>query len=526
MACFTAAALSLPVYASPSAAGGTTSAGAATSAGDNASEETQLNYIHTDLEESYISSYGLYEQVMYGQIVFYTNIENGGVTSDSVVVELPAELETTFTRDGEEVTFTNKAEISEVGAYSLTVIAKGENILGGAENDRYYSLFRFRIMEQPADVNVDTDIEIPEWSNYDDVDTSDDNSDVSGDNSDISGDNSDISGDNSDVSGDNSDSADDGASDLSPDDNPDDNAGDLPVDSGSDGTGNGGSGDGSGNSGSDGSGNSGNSGGDSSESTGSSGITQEAIKDCILVTTEAGSQIHSSIPADAKTSGAVKISVVSNVQYELYRDGELLVKPKLSNITNAGKYSLRIYDAETPARFEFEITSQYISKLEEYTVPDGCEITSALYEGNPIRAGKTSVQLGSDGSYSFDVEFGEYSYTDTITLDNTPPEFGFDRVEDGVAAGGTVTVILQSDDIAGYQIYLDGELMAKQKLAVSEPGEYTVYVYDRAGNISQQSFELEYRMDAMAIVVIIILVGIVVAGVVFFLVSRRKFIIR
>lgn len=505
MACFTAAALSLPVYASPSEAGG------AASAETSASEQAQLNYIHTDLEESYISSYGLYEQVMYGQIVFYTNIENGGVTSDSVVVELPAELETTFTRDGEEVTFTNKAEISEVGAYSLTVIAKGENILGGAENDRYYSLFRFRIMEQPADVNVDTDIEIPEWSNYDDVDTSDDNSDVSGDNSDISG-------DNSDVSGDNSDSADDGASDLSPDDNPDDNAGDLPVDSGSDGTGNGGSGDGSGNSG--------NSGGDSSESTGSSGITQEAIKDCILVTTEAGSQIHSSIPADAKTSGAVKISVVSNVQYELYRDGELLVKPKLSNITNAGKYSLRIYDAETPARFEFEITSQYISKLEEYTVPDGCEITSALYEGNPIRAGKTSVQLGSDGSYSFDVEFGEYSYTDTITLDNTPPEFGFDRVEDGVAAGGTVTVILQSDDIAGYQIYLDGELMAKQKLAVSEPGEYTVYVYDRAGNISQQSFELEYRMDAMAIVVIIILVGIVVAGVVFFLVSRRKFIIR
>lgn len=507
MACLTAAALSLPAYASPSASSGTASAGT------SASEEAQLNYIHTDLEESYISSYGLYEQVMYGQIVFYTNVKNGSVTPNAVVVELPTELETIFTRDGEELTFTNKAEISEVGAYSLTVIAKGEDILGGAKNDRYYSLFRFRIMEQPS-ADAGASIEIPEWGNYDDADTSDDNSDVSGDDSDISGDNSDVPGENSDSSEDNS----------------DENAGDSPADSGSDGSGNSGS-DGSGNSGSDDSGNSGsdgsgNSDGDGSESTGSSGITQEATEDCILVTTEAGSQIHSSIPADAKTSGAVKLSVVSNVQYELYRDGEQLIKPKLSNITNEGKYSLRIYDAETPARFEFEITSQYISKLEEYTVPEGCEITSALYEGNPIRAGKTSVQLGSDGAYSFKVEFGEYSYTDTITLDNTPPEFGFDRVEDGVAAGGTVTVILQSDDIAGYQIYLDGEPMAKQKLTMSEPGEYTVCVYDRAGNVSQQSFELEYRMDAMAIVVIIILVGIVIAGVVFFLVSRRKFIIR
>lgn len=489
MACFTAAALSLSAYASPSEAGG------AASAETSASQQAQLNYIHTDLEESYISSYGLYEQVMYGQIVFYTNIENGGVTSDSVVVELPAELETTFTRDGEELTFTNKAEISEVGAYSLTVIAKGENILGGAKNDRYYSLFRFRIMEQSAD--DDTSIEIPEWGNYDDADNLDDSSDASGDDFIDAGDNSTVSDDNSDYT-------DDG---LTSEDNSDNSAVDLPADSGSDGTGNGGSGDGS-------------------ASTGSSGITQEGLEDCILVTTEAGSQIHSSVPAGAKTSDTVKISVVSNVQYELYRDGELLSKPKLSKITNEGKYSLLIYDAETPAQFDFEITSQYISKLEEYTVPNGCEITSALYEGNPIRAGKTSVQLGSDGAYSFKVEFGEYSYTDAITLDNTPPEFGFDRVEDGVAAGGTVTVILQSDDIAGYQIYLDGELMAKQKLTVSEPGEYTVYVYDRAGNISQQSFELEYRMDAMAIVVIIILVGIVIAGVVFFLVSRRKFIIR
>lgn len=495
MACFTAAALSLSAYASPSASGGTASGGT------SSPQETQLDYIHTDLEESYISSYGLYEQVMYGQIVFYTNVKNGSVTSGSVIIELPAELETIFTRDGEELEFENKAEISEIGAYSLTVIAKGENILGGGKNDRYYSLFRFRIMEKSA-ADTSASIEIPEWGNYDDADTSDDNSDTSDDSSDISGDSS------------------------------DDGEGSLPADGGSDAsdggsdTSGGGSDASGGGSGTSGGGSDTSGGSDGSESTGSSGITQEASDDCILVTTEAGSQIHSSIPADAKTSGAVKISVVSNVQYELYRDGELLAKPKLSNITNEGKYSLRIYDAETPARFEFEITSQYISKLEKYTVPEGCEITSALYEGNPIRAEKTSVQLGNDGAYSFDIEFGEYSYTETITLDNTPPEFGFDRVEDGVAAGGTVTVILQSDDIAGYQIYLDGELMAKQKLAVNEPGEYTVCVYDRAGNVSQQSFELEYRMDAMAIVVIIILVGIVIAGVVFFLVSRRKFIIR
>ncbi len=471
-----------------------------------ATEEPKLNYIHTDIKETYISAYRLYEQVMYDQIVFYTNISNGNITSNPVVIELPSELETIFEKDGTEIKFTSKAEIKAVGSYSLTVIAKGEDILGGEKNDRYYGLFRFRIMESSAIVPPDAGIDVNDWEQDDppvytamtlppeeptpdetieeQTSESPETVEATTDSDSSSQPESTSSSTSANVTSQMTAASGTGTTTGTPSEMP---VGDKTL------------------------------------------ILQSATDMSILLTTTAGTQINTNIPRDMITTSAVKFKFATNVQHKLYKDGTLVngYIPS-SNITEAGKYKLFIYDGSgtLPAEFDFEIRSPYIAALTEFTVPSGCQIQKALYEGNMIRVNPTSVPLGGDGAYTIDVAYENYTFSESIILDNTPPVFGFDRVVDGVAEGGTVTILFKSEDTSRYEVYKDGERVAKQKQTISEPGTYIVKVYDRAGNMSQQEFELEYRMDGMATLVVIILVGIVIAGVVFFIVSRRRFIIR
>lgn len=494
LACVTAAGLSFGAFAENAAT----------------QEKPKLNYIHTDIEENYISAYRLYEQVMYGQIVFYTNISNGDITSAPVVIELPSELETIFERDGKEIKFTNKAEITEIGSYSLTVIAKGEDILGGEENDRYYGLFRFRIMESSAIVPPDAGIDVNEWQEDEvpvytamTIPPEEPEPEVTEPQETIE-------------------AVEPDEQTTAPPDEPE-----APTESD----------------------------GDTENDTSQPAVTtssqntsqaepeeeteapegdttlikQSPADKSVQLTTKAGTVIHSNIPANMITTNKVSFSFAANVQYKLYKDGALVKGYDASEeITDAGKYQLFIYDGSgtLPAQFDFEIMAQFVNGLESFTVPTGCRVQKALYDGNMIRANPTSVDLGGDGTYTIDVSYGSYIFTETFVLDNTPPEFGFDRVVDGVAEGGTVTIIFKSDDISKYKVYKDGVKVEKQKQTISEPGVYIVRVYDRAGNMTQQKFELEYRMDAMAIVVVIILIAIVIAGVVFFFMSRRKFIVR
>ncbi len=470
---------------------------AAVSLGVNVAAE-KLNYIYTDIEQNYIADYRLFEQVMYGQVVFYTNISNGDITSEAVVIELPANVETVFERDGVEIPFTNKAEITQLGSYSLTVIAKGEDILGGDVNDRYYGLFRFRLMK-PVQTQAPPEIDVNEW-------------DSSGEYTSPIHQNSTQPAEEITTPP----QTETTSSTVVEDSSQPQESGTTPASTTAAGTTV--------------------SGGTAADvPTGeapkgdTSFIKQEPAENSVKLTTKAGTEIFTNIPAGMKTSGKVSFTFGADVQYELYCDGEQLSGYNAAdNIAGAGKYQLFVYDGSgvLPAEFGFEITGRAVTGIAKYTVPTGCTVNRALYEGNMIRANSTSVDLGSEGTYTVEIAYGEYVFTETFVLDNTPPEFGFDRVADGIAEGGKVTLLLKSDDIERYEIYLDGVLLETKSRVMSDPGVYTVKVYDAAGNMSEQTFELQYRMNAMAVVVILLAAAVVIAAVAFFVISRKKFIVR
>ncbi len=489
-ACVVAAVLSLVVYAESS----------------EAQEEPKLNYIYTDVEENYVSDYRLYEQVMYGQIVFYTNISNGDITSDAVVIELPANVETVFVRDGTEITFTNNAEITKIGSYSLTIIANGEDILGGSENDRYYGLFRFRIMESSAIVPPDPGIDVNDWEEEEEFVAPPFTAEADVDPT------IEAAAETSETA--EPDQTETVSTEQEPpsDDRASQPASTTAVSGGTTASGT-----------------------ETTQPTegvplGDTALISETPTDTnIRLTTKAGTEIYTNIPRNMQTSGKVTFSFTTDVQYKLYCNGSYISGYlPTDSIVEKGKYQLFIYDGSgtLPAEFDFEITGRYVSGITKYTIPIGCKVERALYEGNMIRSNIDSVDLGSEGTYSIDIVYGAYSFTETFILDNTAPVFGFDRVVDGIAEGGTVSILFESEDIDSYEIYKDGVLITVKKLMLSEPGVYTIKVFDQAGNVSDQTFELLYKMNEMAVVVMILLIAIITAVVVFFVMSRKRFIIR
>ena len=217
---------------------------------------------------------------------------------------------------------------------------------------------------------------------------------------------------------------------------------------------------------------------------------------------------------------------LDNVDYEVVNnDGASL--GQLTTIGDRGKYTVRIFDGDTPAEFRFDVIGGAVRGLTEYAVPEGCEITSATLDGSLIRSETRRAALGKDGTYKFEITYGSYSFTEEFVLDNEAPEFAVEGInEDKKLDGGAVYIRMISEDIADYSVVRNGEPVEKKRLELTEPGYYTVTVYDAAGNFTSQSFQIVYRMDAMAVITIILGAAIVIAGIVFFIRTRKKIIVR
>lgn len=459
-------------------------------AAENAGTEDEYIYVEAEIVETYNSEYGLYEQLLDGQIAFYTNVSNGAITSDAVTIELPESFMTQFTKDGTELEFRNSRPITEPGIYSLTVIARGSDMFIGSEDELFYGFFRFRIMDEspagegfdqiggetaepteeaPAATSTPESTEPPAQSGAPQESGSAPEQTTA--------------------------SAGTGGTDTSGGENAPVEAEPMPE-------------------------------GDITL------ISQKPDGGRVALVTKAGTLFYSNIPFGAVTSKDVRFIFSAaedeELRCELYRDGVRLDYNPAADITRKGKYRLFIYDGSgtKPAEFDFEIMGRYVREMTRYSVPQGCEITEATFDGTALRANGSSVDLGGEGSYSVTVNYDGYVYTESFVLDNTKPQFSLDRVTDGKAYGGTVTVTLLSEDTDYYEIIKDGAPAERQSLEISDPGVYTINVHDKAGNVTTYTFELEYRMNEMAIVVIIVLIAVVVAAVVFFVRSRKKFFVR
>lgn len=446
--------------------------------------EMKIEYIYSDIAEKSISAYGMYEEVLANQVVFYSNVSNGDIVDHAVTLELPKTVSVTFEKDGDKEDFTAGEDITAAGKYSLTIMVNGSDLLGGSDNEIYYGMFRFWIVEPSTDEigseESSEPILVPDNETSRDEETT---------------------ADTPTAESDETTEPEKTAEAVNPDENGS-SAGDgtsaniqLPkTDKGNH-------------------------------------ITQYLTDGVIHVFTDNDTEFTCNIPAGFMTTGSVQfdLSDLGNARYIMTLNGQNLTGYEYqSALSEPGEYTLFIDDGDSsdPVQFSFTILGEYAGGLTQYSVPAGCSIESAKYNGSDIRPNGNSVDIGEEGEYSFKVTCGDLTFKEQFTLDNTPPEFvvnGLD--EDGKAENGTVFIELSSDDISDYTVVRNGASYRKT-LELSDPGSYTVTVYDRAGNSTSQSFEIVYHMDAMAVVTIILGGCIIVGGIVFFIITRKKFVIR
>lgn len=444
-------------------------------------KESETEFIYSEIVEKKIASFDLYEEILANQIIFYSNVSNGNIIDAPVELDLPDTVDVSVEKDGKAIEYKTGENFSKPGKYTLKLMVKGSDLLGGNENEVYYGVFSFWIVEQTESESNDDyyDSETPDqYYESGEADTSNESTAES----------EDIGSSESTESGE----ADTSTTEESEPDGEDQGTPLPATDMGR-------------------------------------ALTQYVMSDKIRVVTDNGTEFFCNIPAGMTTTNSVQLELPENTMYKIMKDGAEKADINIGKpISSRGKYTLVITDGDSanPSEFSFTIIGKYTNSITKYTVPDGCIINKALYNDSEIRANGTFADLGEDGVYNFDVFCGDYYLVESFTLDRIPPEFAVNGIDDeGKANGGTVFIEILSDDYDDYSVTLDGKPY-KKTLELTEPGKYTVTFYDKAGNTTTQSFEIIYRMDGMAILAVTLGGALIVAGIVFFIITRRKFTIR
>lgn len=246
---------------------------------------------------------------------------------------------------------------------------------------------------------------------------------------------------------------------------------------------------------------------------------------------------QSNVPNGMITNGGVVLNTMDDLQFQVFRDGEEISYTAGEQLFTAGSYTvfvtqettlfLSCYAGRQEPVFHFRIVdpNTAVYDLDWINAPVGGEILS-VFDANGTSVSHTSgqVQLTTDGSYllTFAIPSGE-----TVTelkRDTVSPRFYMTNEK-----GKTSITYVNSADVAVCELYEGSELVSSTSAPVYEvtdPGKYTLIVYDAAGNSSMGNFEVEFRLNLGAVAAILIVVAIAAAGVYFVLTINKRMKIR
>lgn len=436
-----------------------------------AEAEVKINYVQMKIVETFNREFNLYEEIVDNRFVFYSTVSNGGITDESVSFMLPKNFTCKMEKDGEEVPCANQMTINETGSYTLNFFVDGKDVYGAKENTVYYGLFRFKITE-PKVTESETESIVPEGTTSTSAPlfTTVPVSEITGQTS---------------VSGQTTSKVPTTASPGTME-NP-------------------------------------------NKPKGSRDLIVETVseKSGFDVKTKNGAEFNSNIPCGMMTSEKVKLKFSTNTATKVYKDDKEIQSSQ--SYSEAGKYEVYIFDgsSEPLPLYTFEIVPTLTNEIESYEVPSGCLIVFAALDGKQIASAVESVKTDKDGKYSFIVTKDTYSATVEITKDSTPPQINVYGVnEKNVATEGRVEIEIVTKDMKNYTVTRNGESYFARSLSFTEDGKYVVEIFDEAGNKAEVQFEIPYRMNAMGVIIIILLVGMVVGVIGYSIYSRRHFKIK
>lgn len=241
-------------------------------------------------------------------------------------------------------------------------------------------------------------------------------------------------------------------------------------------------------------------------------------------TLENGDRIYSNIMDGMIVNDKVQISFDEDREIDIiiYKDGKKLKNPDLTYINDTGEYIVEAKndDGQVYQIMSFTIVGSITGKIYNYTVPDGFVVQNITYEDEEMPVSGRDVDMTQDGHYVIEYICSrtEVTYTFEVDIDHEPPVLKLKNVKNGVADGPVDISDLEEGATA--KITLDGEDYSYRK-TLTRSGKYKIIVKDKAGNQSIYEFEIlmYFNMSSIAFFGI---VGLIIAGVVIYLMIQRK----
>lgn len=434
------------------------------------------------LTETFFSDFKTYEQ-QFRDRYFYTNVSNGKITNEQVYLDMPSGIGVLMYKDGITAEFQNRTYITQYGSYQLTMnyYDKGIKDYPAVE---YVATFRFRIQKPLEPLTIG---ETPDSA-------ADGASSVPNSMSDLKPDLTES--ELAELAGGTTDAGNLDAANLS----------EADMDSyvkkliGS---------------------------GDAKdtvkmEKTGVyTGLMQayDADKGLYRQTMADAKEFYSNIPNGALTQNDVVLNFPSEMQPTVLKNDEAYQFAPGDVISQEGVYYVTPSQG-SPAIFTFRILKNPVHDLNICYAPAEFSIQSATLGEKTIPAQGDYLKLQQDGDYELTFSGEGQQIQFVFTRDTVPPEFTLSGVENGIARGGAVSVEYQSDDADRIEVLKNGK-QVDYAGKISDAGTYAVRVFDKAGNMASQTFELKYRMNMAGVLAILFLLLLAIAGVLVFMRFKR-----
>lgn len=443
--------------------------------------------VMANVYENYSAAYQMYEESMNDMFFFYCNVSNGSFVSEPVYFDFPGNITYVVEKDGAEIKYKSGAKIKDVGNYVVRLSAE-------YNGTNYIATFRFALREALAtepEATVSQDAEAGSQIDFGELDTEDM-----------------------------------GLGDLSPEDlifDPNDDVTDEEIaemieQSGA-----------------------------NMVATNGSGLIDgvqvnpytgflssfERANMMYSITLASGEKIITNVPSGALVNGGVIMTVPEGVQTTVYKDGELMDEGTSLNFSEPGVYKVcfyvdstqfyRFYSYEDKYPFyTFRIVGQAVNDIEVFTAPAGCKIVSVEDSVGYVsdENGNKEFEINSfwmeeEGRYTFSVydPVANGTYTVVVNRDLTAPEAHVNTTK------ATADIYLDSSDIANVDIYRNGELIQYSNNIIGK-GNYTMQVYDYAGNVSTYTFTLADAFNQGTFFAVLLSVLIILSGFVYIRLQR------
>ena len=225
---------------------------------------------------------------------------------------------------------------------------------------------------------------------------------------------------------------------------------------------------------------------------------------------------------DKGFANTVTLRTNENVTLTMTKNGEPMEYKLGTEITDPGVYTVKMVDGlGNTKELSFTIVDALYGKFEQ-EIDEMPGFGKVLVNGEEVTLEKGTLSLTASGTYEVTIVANGNEQKFTVVVDSTAPVVTIDGVENGGTTKGAVILSDLSSD-ATMKVYLD-DVLVEYNLGdeLTDVGVYRIVLEDAAGNVSEYSFEILWKMPAVAIVLIVIAALGVVGTVVWLVISKKR----